>query len=777
MVGERLGTYQIVERLGSGAMGVVYRAFDVRLNRTVAVKVLKPGKHADVDRLRFLQEARAASALNHPNIVVIHDINEINGVHFIVMEYVTGEPMDRLLDRGPIEVTCALRYAHQIADALAKAHSAGIVHRDLKPANVFITTEGRVKILDFGIAKIMDAPPPGSDNTVTEISAPGLHTEAGSLLGTPAYMSPEQVEGKPADQRSDIFSFGASFYEMLSGRQAFTGTSKVAIMARVLSHHPPPIDTILTGLPAPLTALVDRCLHKAAATRFQTMREVRDTLEGILREMSHSGVASHFTLRSEVFADVTVTPVPSITVVPFANLNRDPENDYFSDGLAEEITYRLAQLPSLRVTARTSAAALRKEEDMLRTAERLGIGFLLDGSVRRQGTRMRVSVQLVKTANGFQLWSERYDRDVTDIFAVQDEIAASITEVLKVHLGCSQVLPAAKHRPESITAYQLYLKGRHYWNRRSWESLRKGIESFQEAIARDPLYTLAYVGMADSYNLLGYYAERPPREAFPRAKAASQQALRLDDTVAEAHASLGYSKLFFDRDWEGAEHEFRRAIDLDPTYSSAHQWRAWYLFAMNRLDEAVTELRKAQELDPLSAIINDHLSLSLLLTGRVDEAIELIRQILEMDPAFALSYRRMGLACYNVGRWDESLAAMKKAVELSSGSVGVGPLGFLYGRMGRQEEALEILALLRHTAGERYVSPLEMALVCGGMESLDDTFHELERACEDRTSDLVLYHHYPWPAGVRGDPRYRTISRQIGFPDAVLSQATRAAPN
>jgi serine/threonine protein kinase/tetratricopeptide (TPR) repeat protein len=779
MVGETLGTYQIVERLGEGGMGVVYRALDVRLKRTVAIKVLSPGKHGDGERrLRFLQEARAASALNHPNIVVIHDVNEIDGTHFIVMEYVSGEPLDRILGRGPIAVASALRYAHQAADALAKAHSVGIVHRDLKPANVFITTEGRVKILDFGLAKIMDPPQSGGDNpTVTALSPPGLHTEDGRVLGTPAYMSPEQVEGKPADPRSDVFSFGALLYVMLSGRRAFNGTSSVAIMAQVLSHRPQPLDSIVDGLPAPLIALVERCLSKSPAGRFQNMHEVKEVLEAIMGELSRTGMVSQHTMPSGTFADVPVLPIPSIAVVPFANLNRDPESDYFADGLAEEITYRLAQMPGLRVTARTSAAALRKEEDMLRTAERLGIGFLLDGSVRRQGPRMRVSVQLVKTADGIQLWAERYDRDVTDIFAVQDEIAASITEILKVHLGRSHVLPAPKHRPDSIGAYQLYLKGRHYWNRRSWDSLRKGIENFQEAIARDPLYTLAYVGMADSYNLLGYYAERRPREAFPKAKAAAQQAVRLDDTLAEAHASLGYSKLFFDWDWDGAEHEFRRALELDPSYSSAHQWRAWYLFAMNRLDEAVTELKKAQELDPLSAIINDHLSLSLVLTGRVAEAIEQIHQILEMDPAFALSYRRLGLACYNIGRLEECIAAMERAVELSGGSVGMGPLGFAYGRAGRQKDALEVLTRLRRTAGERYVSPLEMALVYGGMVSLDDTFRELERACEDRTSDLVLYHHYPWPAEVRSDPRYGAISRQIGFPEAVLVQATQAAAN
>src|ERR1017187_682310 len=460
MVGETLGTYQIVERLGEGGMGVVYRALDVRLKRTVAIKVLSPGKHGDGERrLRFLQEARAASALNHPNIVVIHDVNEIDGTHFIEMEHVSEEPLDRILARGPIAVASALRYAHQAADALAKAHSVGIVHRDLKPATVFITTEGRVKILDFGLAKIMDPPQSGGDNpTVTALSPPGLHTEDGRVLGTPAYMSPEQVEGK----RSDVFSFGALLYVMLSGRRAFNGTSSVAIMAQVLSHRPQPLDSIVDELPAPLIALVERCLSKSPAGRFQTMHEVKEVLEAIMGELSRTGMVSQHTMPSGTFADVPVLPIPSIAVVPFANLNRDPESDYFADGLAEEITYRLAQMPGLRVTARTSAAALRKEEDMLRTAERLGIGFLLDGSVRRQGPRMRVSVQLVKTADGIQLWAERYDRDVTDIFAVQDEIAASITEILKVHLGRSPVLPAPKHRPDSIGAYQLYLKGRHY---------------------------------------------------------------------------------------------------------------------------------------------------------------------------------------------------------------------------------------------------------------------------------------------------------------------------
>jgi eukaryotic-like serine/threonine-protein kinase len=777
MIGETLGTYHIVERLGAGGMGIVYRALDVRLNRVVAIKVLSPGGHSDGERrLRFLQEARAASALNHPNIVVIHDINEINGTHFIVMEYVNGDPLDRLIGKNPIPVPSVLRYAHQAADALAKAHSVGIVHRDLKPANIFVTSEGRVKILDFGLAKVVDSSQAGSnDPTVTELRPPGLHTQADRVLGTPAYMSPEQVEGRPADPRSDIFSFGATLYEMLSGRHAFTGSSSVAIMAQVLNHHPQPLDSIILGLPTSLTSLVERCLCKSPAGRFQTMHEVKDVLSAIMGELSRTGVTSLHTMTSGMFGEISVLPVPSIAVVPFANLNRDPDNDYFANGLAEEITYRLAQIPGLRVTARTSAAALRKEEDMLGTAERLGIEFLLDGSVRRQGSRMRVSVQLVKTADGIQIWAERYDRDVTDIFAVQDEIAAGITELLKVHLGRSPALPQARNRPDSVSTYQLYLKGRHYWNRRNWDSLRKGIESFQAAIALDPLYTLAYVGLADSYNLLGYYAERRPREAYPKARAAAQQALRLDDTLAEAHASLGYSTLFFDWNWDAAEHEFHRAIELDPSYSSAHQWRAWYLFAMNRLDEAVVELKKAQELDPLSAIINDHLSLSLVLTGRVAEAIDLIQQILEMDPNFALSYRRLGLACCNIGRIDEAITHMLRAVELSGGSFGIGPLGFLYGRAGRKKEALEIAAQLQRTSEERYVSPLELALAYGGIPMVDDTFRELERACEDRTSDLVLYHHYPWPAEIRSDPRYGDISRQIGFPETVLLQANSAA--
>lgn len=777
MIGETLGSYHIVERLGAGGMGIVYRALDVRLNRVVAIKVLSPGGHSDGERrLRFLQEARAASALNHPNIVVIHDINEVNGTHFIVMEYVNGDPLDRLIGKNPIPVPSALRYAHQAADALAKAHSVGIVHRDLKPANIFITSEGRVKILDFGLAKIVDASQAGSDDpTVTELRPPGLHTQADRVLGTPAYMSPEQVEGRPADPRSDVFSFGATFYEMLSGRHAFTGSSSVAIMAQVLNHHPQPLDSIVLGLPTSLTALVERCLCKSPAGRFQTMHEVKEVLSAIIGELSRTGVTSLHSVTSGMFGEISVLPVPSIAVVPFANLNRDPENDYFANGLAEEITYRLAQIPGLRVTARTSAAALRKEEDMLGTAERLGVEFLLDGSVRRQGSRMRVSVQLVKTADGIQIWAERYDRDVTDIFAVQDEIAAGITDLLKVHLGRSPALPEARNRPDSVSTYQLYLKGRHYWNRRSWDSLRKGIENFQAAIALDPLYTLAYVGLADSYNLLGYYAERRPREAFPKARAAAQQALRLDDTLAEAHASLGYSTLFFDWNWDAAEREFHRAIELDPSYSSAHQWRAWYLFAMNRLDEAVAELKKAQELDPLSAIINDHLSLSLVLTGRVAEAIDLIQQILEMDPNFALSYRRLGLACCNIGRIEEAITHMRRAAELSGGAFGIGPLGFLYGRAGRQKEALEIVEQLQRTSQERYVSPLELALAYGGIPMLDDTFRELERACEDRASDLVLYHHYPWPAEVRSDPRYGAISRQIGFPEPVLLQATRAA--
>jgi serine/threonine protein kinase/tetratricopeptide (TPR) repeat protein len=781
MVGATLGTYHIVEQLGAGGMGVVYRAIDTRLRRQVAIKVLSATSKKDTvndsDReLRFLQEARAASALNHPNIVVIHDVNEANGTQFIVMEYVAGQPLYRVLEQGPLKLPVSLRYALQIADALTKAHSAGIVHRDLKPSNVMITPEGRVKILDFGLAKVLDLSASNeASETLTVVPPAGLHTEEGRILGTPSYMAPEQVEGKPADARTDIFSFGVLLYEMLSGHRAFTGNSSVAIMAKVLSHNPEPLDTLVGGLPTQLAGMVDRCLCKSPAGRFQSIQEVKEILDLLLGELTQTGSSSPAFQRSGVISDLLAAPSPSLAVLPFANLSGNQENDYFAGGLAEEITYRLSQITGLRVLARTSGAALRNEPDMLHKAEQLGIGFLLEGSVRRQGQRMRVSVQLVKTSDRFQVWSDRYDREVSDIFAVQDEIAAAIAEVLKLHLGRSTAIPAPRNRPDSVAAYQLYLKGRYYWGRRSWNSLRRGIEYFQEALEIDPLYALAYVGLADSYNLLGYYGERRPRDAYPKAKTAAQRALQLDDCLADAHASLGYARLFFDWDWEGAESEFRRAIELDVNYSSARQWRAWYLFAMNRLEEAVAELRKAQALDPLSLIINDHLGFSLVLTGRPDEAIPQIYQTLEMDPAFALSYRRLGLVCYKLGRTDDAITHLQKAVQLSKGSVGAGPLAFSLGRAGRRKEALAILQQLDRLAAEHYLSPLEYALAHAGLGNVEETFQALERSCEDRTSDLVTYHHYPWPPEIRHDPRYAALSRRIGFPEDVLQQALRAS--
>ncbi len=730
MIGESLGPYRLVESLRAGGMGMVYRALDTRLQRTVAIKILKASQFQHPERgLRFEQEARAASALNHPNIVMVYDVSEFQGQPFIVMEFVDGDPLDRILSHGSIHWRTALSYARQLADALACAHRARIVHRDLKPANIIITLEGRVKVLDFGLAKFLEPESLDTDQiTLTAATPPGLRTEAGQILGTPAYMSPEQVNGLAAGPASDIFSFGVLLWEMLSGRQAFTGVSNVAIMAQVLTAQPETLAGIVDDIPPALAALVESCLSKVPGQRKQSMQEVKEAMDAIIGDVAPS-VTSHSSDGGAAVRSPTPHPAPSIAILPFVNALQDRENDYFADGLSEEITFRLGQSPGVRVMARASAGALRKEGDMLRSAARLGINYVLDGSIRRQGSRMRVFAQLVRTADGMQLWTERYDRDVSDVFAVQDEIAGAIARLLALRLDTSaSSAPVARHRPDSITTYQLYLKGRHFWNRRTWQSLRKGIELFQEAVNADSLYTLAYVGLADSYNLLGYYAERPPRAAYPKAKAAALKALDLDDGVAEAHASLGYTKLFFDWDWEGADVEFQRAITLDPNYSSAHQWRAWYFFAMNRLSDALAALAKAQELDPLSVIISDHLALALVLNGQAKAALNQIRQNLEMDSTFPLSYRRLGLFYYNSGQLDEAQAAMEKAVDLSAGAVALGPLGFIYGRRGELQKAEEVIARLHRMAQERYVSPLELALVYGGMGDLDNTFEEFGRA-------------------------------------------------
>jgi serine/threonine-protein kinase len=756
--GTRLGPYEVVACLGAGGMGEVYRARDTRLGRDVAVKVLPPeaaAKEADV--LRFKQEAHAVSSLNHPNILTVLDFGQTDSFTYIVTEYIEGETLRRRMLAGGLAVEEVLEVAAQIAGALAAAHRAGIVHRDIKPENVMLRPDGYVKVLDFGIAKLTGA------HAEYDTEAPTMariETSPGMVLGTFRYMSPEQARGLLLDARSDIFSLGVVLYEMLTGRALFDGETGADILVAILKKDPPPLDEIVPDLPPEVEMTVMRCLEKEREQRYQTARELADDLKRLARGNSSLSPARP-----------AADPRPSIAVLPFANMSTDPESEFFCDGLAEELLNALAKLEDLRVAARTSAFSFKgKGVDVREIGRKLGVATVLEGSLRKAGNRVRIMAQLIDVADGCHLWSERFDRTMDDVFEVQDEISQSIVDALTVRLVRAGALAPgawqprrASTRPVNVEAHEAFLKGRFYWNQRTWESIRRGIECFTESVGKDPLYAPAYVGLADSLNLLGYYNERPPAQAFPQAKAAALKALEIDGSIAGAHASLGYTHLFYEWDWPAAGREFRRAIELDPTYASAYQWYGWYFFAAGQLDEAVATIRRAHEIDPLSPIINAHFALSLSHAGRHDEALRTLGETLDLNPNFMVGHLLLGWANVNKGVLDAATEHLDRAVELSGGKFGMGHLGHAYAVSGREAEARTMLGRLEEVSRQRYISPLEFAFVHAGLGETNRAVEYLESACRDRTGDLIRLKLQPWPDALRSDPRFADIARRIGL--------------
>jgi serine/threonine-protein kinase len=704
MTGQTISHYTVLDKLGQGGMGVVYQARDTRLDRLVALKFLPPEKLADPDRkARFIREARAASALNHPNIITIYDIASEAGQDFILMEYVAGQTLSQLISGKGLPPKEAIKYALQIADALAAAHAKGIIHRDLKPGNLMVTEDGLVKVLDFGLAKL------------TEPSGPGEST-ATAVVGTVAYMSPEQAEGIRVDARSDIFSFGAVLYEMLVGRRAFSG---------LLREEPAP----LLDVPPELDHIVTRCLCKNPNDRFQRAADLRQALEESARALDRP------------------VSLPSIAVLPFANLSADKENEYFSDGLAEDIIDALTKLPGLRVIARTSAFAFRgKEVDISEIGAKLKVATILEGSVRKAGNRIRVTAQLIKAADQSHLWSERYDRDMTDVFAIQDDISQAIVEKLRVRLAGDR--PLVKRHTQNVEAYNLFLRGRHCVLRMTPEALAKGKEYLEQAIALDPDYALAYTGMAEYYWTSAFWGFRDPKQFLPKAKSAAMEAASRDDTLAEAHALSGILRGTVDFDWVGAEQEFRRALELNPASPIVRYWYGFFfLRPMGRLDEALSEVRRAVELDPLSAIYNTCLAHLYYARGQYDLAIAQHRRAMDLDPGWYVPHWLLAIQYAHIGMFEEAIASAQKACELSGRNApAVGILALAYGLAGRPSEAralLEELTTLRRTT---YVPPFAMAAVYRSLGELDQALEWLEKGVEEH--DLIVV------TGLRSDPRY-----------------------
>jgi serine/threonine protein kinase/Flp pilus assembly protein TadD len=687
--GEKLGPYEILAPIGAGGMGEVYRARDPRLKRDVAIKV-----SAAQFSERFEREAQAIAALNHPNICQIYDV----GPNYLVMEFIEGTPL-----KGPLPPEKALEYAGQIASALDAAHTKKITHRDLKPANILVTASG-VKLLDFGLAKVGTTAGP-SDATLTMPP-----TEAGAILGTAAYMSPEQAKGEEADARSDVFSFGLVLYEMLSGRKAFSKNSAIETMAAIVRDEPAPLDG-----PSNVFAIVTRCLRKVPAGRFQTMREVRATLEQTVIKPAEK--------------------LPSIAVLPFVNMSADKENEYFSDGLAEEILNALSQVDGLSVAARTSSFSFKgKAVEMSEIAARLHVANVLEGSVRRAGNRVRVTVQLVDAKNGFHLWSERYDRQMEDIFEVQDEIARAIAERLKVTLA-GRVKPSTKN----LEAYELYLKGRHHWHQRWPATVRLAIQCFEQAIKLDPQYALAYAGLADCYGILRVYGWVSAETGRPPAHAAMTQAMALAPSLWEVNFSFAFYVFFFERAWREAGPHFRTAIAINPRSSIAQGYYGLFLAMEGRAEDAVAQTTLARQLDPLSPIIHGLASVTLNTLGRFGAAESAAQQALELQPAYLLGLWARGLALCGLGRNKEAVEELERAAALSRAPMFVGILGLGYARAGRLDDADRLLRELEDRASRgEYVPAFASLTIYVGQGDLPAIRLALSKVLAEATPPLTL---------------------------------------
>jgi eukaryotic-like serine/threonine-protein kinase len=773
MVGTTISHYEVLEKLGEGGMGMVYKARDTQLGRFVAVKVLIPAAGETTDRrARFLQEARAASSLNHPNIITIHDIVAVETGDFIVMELVRGHTLSDILEAGKIHEVDALKYAIQIADALAAAHGIGIVHRDLKPANVMVTPEGLAKVLDFGLAKLAGSQGglelSESDATVS-ISGAAVggtpKTMEGAIIGTLSYMSPEQARAGKVDARSDIFSFGSVFYEMLTRQKAFHGKSGLETLTAILRDEPRPFPEGLE-VPEDIRDVVARCLRKDSDQRFQSMTDVKVSLEQ-LYFASRSGILQ---AQSGMWKRPVTRALPSIAVLPFLNLSSDKENEYFSDGLAEEIINALTRIANLRVTARTSAFVFRgAQEDVRKIGETLNVASVLEGSVRKSGNRVRISVQLIGVSDGSNLWSERYDREMTDVFEIQDEISHAIVEKLRVKLagdstdGYMNAGHIVKRYTENLEAYDLYLRGRYELYKMTREGLDSSKNLFEEAIRLDPRYAPAHDGLAYCWYSEGFLGFVAPKDAMPKAKAAVRRAIELDESVAEAHATLGVILALYDWDWPGAEREMMRSIELNgASPGSRDVFAFYYLRPVGRIEEAVTEVQNALSLDPLSILFRVHLGFLYYLQRNFEHSIAQFRKVLEMNPQYYLAHAMMAPVYMQTGHFDEALECYAKAREADANSKFVDSLeAMTLAAAGHRAQAEEMLAVILKRSAHEYISPVSIAYICTALGDFDAAFGHLDRAVHDRDPNILGLKSNPIFDALREDARYHALLKKM----------------
>jgi serine/threonine-protein kinase len=756
-----IGNYEVVRLIGEGGMGRVFLARDPMLDRHVAVKVLSSPTPLGEEVARFEREARALAALDHPNILSIHEFGRVGTTPYVVMELLDGKNLREVLGGGPMSHTMVLAYAIEVAHGLVAAHEKGIAHRDLKPENIFVTSAGRVKIVDFGLANVRV-----HDNSTTRSSSATVLTTPGSVIGTIGYMAPEQVRGEIADSRADLFTFGAVLFEMLTGKRPFEEPTMVETLHAILKAEPEWRTLSEARVPVALIEIIRRCMEKNLAARYPSTRDLLAALQNAQLQSDVFSTPRAFRSGSSP-SGISAGRRTSIAVLPFTNIGADADMEYFSDGVTEDIINALTQVEGLYVAARTSCFAFKgKSAAISEIGAALRVNTVLEGSVRRSGKRLRITAQLIDVGDGYHLWSERYDRELDDVFAIQDDIAVNIAQKLRIALADKPAdEPLVKPPTRNLDAYELYLKARFYVEQRG-EGLVKGLEFFRQAIAADPDYAVAYAGMAETLCLLAVYGAADPQRVMPGAKGAAQKAIALDDGLAEAHNAMALVHVLHDWDWAGAVVEFDRALEINPRFVPSRYWKGLFchLFIARREEEALRETKRAVELDPIAALPAYALGLAYIGTGRYDDAVQCAERMLARDPAQAILYRVLGVALLCLKKYDEAAAAAERGAELSMRHPWlVGELGVVHAATGNLVEARRLQDELLARSQVAYVSPMSLAVIPIALGEVDEAIRYFELAFEQRDPLLIAATTWPLLLPVRKDPRVVHLLEQMGI--------------